>query len=171
MVNGALGRSLEYSMYSLGRILKAPFRIFSRRTLGHILGQPKDQKPLGPAAPRVFGLLSGLGCGHGFAFWKSLGGPSIFSLGSTLSTLGKLPRGSIHHATMLPCCWGFPTDCPSVPRQFAVCSLHTVGFRVNSEGFWVQCAGFRVKQAECSWRWVWQIGCSRAGFTAELAST
>ena len=27
MVNGALGRSLEYSMYSLGRILKAPFRI------------------------------------------------------------------------------------------------------------------------------------------------
>jgi hypothetical protein len=28
MVNGALGRSLEYSMYSLGRILKAPLGIF-----------------------------------------------------------------------------------------------------------------------------------------------
>ena len=52
-----------------------------------------------PAASRVFGLLSGLGCGLGFAFRKSLGGPSIYSLGSTLSTRGKLPRGSIHHAT------------------------------------------------------------------------
>ena len=59
----------------------------------------KGQKPSGPAAPRVFGLWSGLGCGLGLAFRKSLGGPSIFSLGSTLSTLGKLPRGSIHHAT------------------------------------------------------------------------
>ena len=28
IVNGALERSLEYSMYSLVRILKAPFRIF-----------------------------------------------------------------------------------------------------------------------------------------------
>ena len=28
IVNGALGLSLEYSMYSLGRILKAPFGIF-----------------------------------------------------------------------------------------------------------------------------------------------
>jgi hypothetical protein len=27
------------------------------------------------------------------------GGPSIFSLGTPLSTLGKLPRGSIHHDT------------------------------------------------------------------------
>ena len=35
MVNGAPGRSLEYSMYSLGRILKAPFGIFYRQTLGH----------------------------------------------------------------------------------------------------------------------------------------
>ena len=59
----------------------------------------KGKKPSGPAAPRVFGLWSGLGCGLGFAFRKSLWGPSIFSLGSTLSTLGKLPRGSIHHAT------------------------------------------------------------------------
>ena len=99
MVNGALGRSLEYSMYSLGRILKAPFGIFERRILGHILGQTKGQNPSGPTTPRVFGLWSGLGCGLGIAFRKSLWGPSIFSLGSTLSTLGKLPRGSIHHAT------------------------------------------------------------------------
>ena len=91
MVNGALGRSLEYSMYSLGRILKAPFRIFLSRTLGHILGQTKSQKPSGPAAPRVFGLWSGLGCGLRFAFRKSLGGPSIFSLGITLSTLRETP--------------------------------------------------------------------------------
>ena len=60
MVNGALGRSLEYSMYSLGRILKAPS---------------------GPAAPRVFGLWSGLGCGLGFAFRKSLGGLQYSSEG------------------------------------------------------------------------------------------
>ena len=46
MVNGALGRSLEYSMYSLKRILKAPF------------GQTKGQKSSGPVAPLVlaFGL-------------------------------------------------------------------------------------------------------------------
>ena len=31
MVNGALGRSLEYSMYSLGTILKAPFGIVLRQ--------------------------------------------------------------------------------------------------------------------------------------------
>ena len=37
--------------------------------------------------PRVFGLGSGLG------------GPSIFSLGTPLRTLGNLPRGSIHHYT------------------------------------------------------------------------
>ena len=43
-------------------------------------------------------ILFGPGCGLGFTFRKSLGGPSIFSLGSTLSTLGKLPGGSIHHA-------------------------------------------------------------------------
>ena len=51
------GRFLEYSMESLESILKAP------------LGQTLGQKPLGPAAPRVFGL--------GFAFGKSLG-PSIY---------------------------------------------------------------------------------------------
>ena len=56
-----LGRFLEYSMESLESILKAP------------LGQTLGQKPLGPAAPRVFGLGSGRGCGLGFAFGKSLG--------------------------------------------------------------------------------------------------
>ena len=70
-----LGRFLEYSMESLESILKAP------------LGQTLGQKPSGPAAPRVFGLGSGLG------------GPSIFSLGTPLRTLGNLPRGSIHHYT------------------------------------------------------------------------
>ena len=51
MVNGALGRSLEYPTYSLGRILKAPLG-FSK------CGQTKGQKPLVPAAPWVlaFGL-------------------------------------------------------------------------------------------------------------------
>ena len=44
-----LGRFLEYSMESLESILKAP------------LGQTLGQKPSGPAAPRVFGLGSGLG--------------------------------------------------------------------------------------------------------------
>ena len=62
-------------MESLESILKAP------------LGQTLGQKPSGPAAPRVFGLGSGLG------------GPSIFSLGTPLRTLGNLPRGSIHHYT------------------------------------------------------------------------
>merc|ERR1712020_837392 len=61
----------EYSMESLESILKAPL----------------GQKPSGPAAPRVFGLGSGLR------------GPSIFSLGTPLRTLGNLPRGSIHHYT------------------------------------------------------------------------
>ena len=69
------GRFLEYSMESLVSILKAP------------LGQTLGQKPSGPAAPRVFGLGSGLG------------GPSIYSLGTPLRTLGNLPRGSIHHYT------------------------------------------------------------------------
>ena len=57
MVNGALWKSLKYSMYSLGRILKAPFRIFYRPTLGHILGQTEGQKPSGPAAPGFWPLL------------------------------------------------------------------------------------------------------------------
>ena len=60
-----------------------------------------DQRPktLGACGPSGFCLWSGLGCGLGFAFRKSLWGPSIFSLGSTLRTLWKLPRSSIHHAT------------------------------------------------------------------------
>ena len=70
-----LGRFLEYSMESLESILKAP------------LGQTLSQKPSGPAAPRAFGLGSGLG------------GPSIYSLGAPLRTLGNLPRGSILHYT------------------------------------------------------------------------
>ena len=76
-----LGRFLEYSIESLGRILKAPLGIFFWQTLGRILGQTLGQKPSGPAAPRVFGLGSGLGCGLGFAFRKPLGRPSIYSLG------------------------------------------------------------------------------------------
>ena len=88
MVNGALGRSLEYSMYSLGRILKTPSEFSKGEPLATSSARPKAKNP---AAPRVFGLWSGLGCGLGFAFRKSLGGPSIFSLGSTLCTLGKLP--------------------------------------------------------------------------------
>ena len=70
------GRFLEYSMESLVSILKAP------------LGQTLGQKPSGPAAPRVFGRGSGLRCGFGFAFGKSFGVPSIYSLGNRLRTLG-----------------------------------------------------------------------------------
>ena len=123
MVNGALGRSLEYSMYSLGKLLKASFGIFWRWTLGHILGQTKAQKPLGPAAPQVFGLMSVLGCGLGFAFRKSLGGPSIFSLGSTLSTLWKLHRCSIHHATSS----AFPQIVPVYSIQYTTQCTVTSG--------------------------------------------
>ena len=41
-----------------------------------------------PQAPRVFGRGSGLRCGFGFAFGKSFGVPSIYSLGNRLRTLG-----------------------------------------------------------------------------------
>ena len=54
----------EFSMESLGRILKAP------------RGQTQGQKPEGPQAPRVFGRGSGRG------------GPSIYSRGTPLSTRG-----------------------------------------------------------------------------------
>ena len=87
-----LGRFLEYSMESLESILKAP------------LGQTLGQKPSGPAAPRVFGLGSGLG------------GPSIFSLGTPLRTLGNLPRGSIHHYT--------PSAFPQIVPLFLASSIH-----------------------------------------------
>merc|ERR1712015_494832 len=43
---------------------------------------------LRPAAPPVFGRGSGLRCGFGFAFGKSFGVPSIYSLGNRLRTLG-----------------------------------------------------------------------------------
>ena len=138
MLNGALGRSLEYSMYSLGKLLKASFGIFWRWTLGHILGQTKAQKPLGPAAPQVFGLMSVLGCGLGFAFRKSLGGPSIFSLGSTLrifslgstlSTLWKLHRCSIHHATSS----AFPQIVPVYSIQYTVYTVQWLVVRCATE--------------------------------------
>ena len=115
MVNGALRRSLEYSMYSLGRLLKASFGIFKRQTLGHILGQTQAKKPLGPAASQLFGLWSGLR----FAFRKSLAGPSILSLGSILSTHGNLLRGSIHHATSSP----FPQIVPLLSQGTKVWKL------------------------------------------------
>ena len=83
----SLGKYLEFSICSLGSWLKAPLRIFLRQTLCRIIGQTQVQKPLGPAAPRVFGLGSGLWCGLGFAFGKSFGGPSINSLGNRLKTL------------------------------------------------------------------------------------
>ena len=107
-------------MYSLRRILKAPFGIFRRRTLGPILGQTKGQKTLGHPAPWVFGLCFGIGCGLGFVFRKFLGTPSIFYLGSTLSTLGNLPRGSIHHATSS----AFPQIVPVYSVQPTDCLVH-----------------------------------------------
>ena len=76
--------------------------------------RPKAKNPWGLWPLRVFGLWSGLGCGLGFAFRKSLGGPSIFSLGSTLSTLGNSLKG-LHSPCYL---LGFPTDCPTLPSHF-----------------------------------------------------
>ena len=68
--------------------MRAPLRIFLRQTLCRIFGKTLGQKPSGPAAPRVFGRGSGLRCGFGFAFGKSFGVPSIYSLGTPLSTRG-----------------------------------------------------------------------------------
>ena len=113
------GRSLEYLMESLGSILKVPHGIFFWQTLGRILGQTLGQKPLGPAAPRVFGRGFGLGYGLGLAFRKSLGGPSIYSLGTPLSTLGNLPRGSIHHYTPS----AFPQIVPLCRHQEDSCEI------------------------------------------------
>ena len=86
--NCSLGKFLEFSICSLGSRLRAPLRIFLRQTLCRIFGQTLGQKPSGPAAPRVFGRGSGLRCGFGFAFGKSFGVPSIYSLGNRLRTLG-----------------------------------------------------------------------------------
>ena len=78
-----------------------------------------DQSP----ETQVFGLMSVLGCGLGFAFRKSLGGPSIFSLGSTLSTLWKLHRCSIHHATSS----AFPQIVPVYSIQYTTQCTVTSG--------------------------------------------
>ena len=48
----------------------------------------------------AFGLA--LDVASGLTLENPLGGPSIFSHGSTLSTLGSLPRDSIHHAPSSP---------------------------------------------------------------------
>ena len=58
-----------------------------------------DQRPktLGACSPSGFWPLVWLWMWPRVRLW----GPSIFSLGSTLITLGKLHRGSIHHATSL----------------------------------------------------------------------
>ena len=98
-----LGRTLEYSKDSLRRILKAPIGIFFWQTLCRILGQTLGQKPSGPVAPWVFR--------------KPLRGPSICSLGSPLSTLRNLPRGSIHN------------DTPSAFQQ--IVSLYASKFVIN----------------------------------------
>ena len=107
MVNGALGRSLEYPMYSLGRILKAlgPSALWDFLNANPWPYHRPDQRSetLRACGPSVFGLWSGLGCGLGFALKIPCGTfTSIFSLGSILSTLGNLPRDSIHHATSSP---------------------------------------------------------------------
>ena len=94
-----LGRYLEYSKDSLGRILKAPIGIFFWQTLCRILGQTLGQKPSGPVAPWVFR--------------KPLRGPSICSLGSPLSTLRNVPRGSIHHDAPL----AFPKIVSILPSE------------------------------------------------------
>ena len=58
MVNGALGRSLEYSMYSLGRILKAPFGFSKGQPLATSLARQKAKNPRGlrPLGFLAFGL-------------------------------------------------------------------------------------------------------------------
>ena len=86
-------------------------------------------------APRFFGLGSGLRCGLGFTFRKPLGGPSICSLGSPLSTLGKIPRGSIHHDTPL----GLSTDCPNnlsrclAPSESHLQYMFIIGFSARRD--------------------------------------
>ena len=64
--------------------------------------------------PQACGLGLGLGCGLGFAFRKPIGGPSIYSLRSPLSSLENLPWGSIHH------------DTPSAFPQIVSMLAHTV---------------------------------------------
>ena len=90
-MNGALGRSLECSIYSLGKHIEGPLWDFLK------LNPWPHPRPLGFLA---FGLAKDVA--SGLTLENPLGGPSIFSHGSTLSTLGNLPRDSIHHATSSP---------------------------------------------------------------------
>ena len=59
-----------------------------------VVGQTVGQKPLGPAALRVFGLRSGLGCSLRFAFGKSLGRLEIYQRVS-LSIIRGFTHGEI----------------------------------------------------------------------------
>ena len=55
MVNGALGSSLEYSVYSLGRILKAPFgRNFLKAIRWPHPRPDRRPEPLGACGPSGF---------------------------------------------------------------------------------------------------------------------
>ena len=93
--------------------IEGPLRDFLKANPWPHPCQTKSQKPSGPAAPYVFGLRSGLGCGLGFAFIKSLVGPSIFSLGSPFEYSLKPPMG-LHSPCYL---LAFPTDCPTLCVQ------------------------------------------------------
>ena len=72
-----------------------------------------DQRPktLGPAAPLVFGLQPGLDCDLRFAFRKSLGGPSIFSLAREYIEYSWEPPMGLRSPCYL---FAFPLDCPSL---------------------------------------------------------
>ena len=104
-----------------------PLENYWRPPLGFSEGEPLATSSARPkprnSETQVFGLMSVLGCGLGFAFRKSLGGPSIFSLGSTLSTLRKLPRGFIHHATSS----AFPQIVPVYSIQYTTQCTVTSG--------------------------------------------
>ena len=59
------GKLLQGTMERTCILCKSPpLTVFLKQTLGRILGQTLDQRPLRPAAPWVFGL----GCSFGFAF-------------------------------------------------------------------------------------------------------
>ena len=81
------GRREELEALGLDQVVQKRRHPRAKTILITTSEQTLGQKPSGPAAPRVFGLGSGLG------------GPSIYSLGTPLRTLGNLPRGSIHHYT------------------------------------------------------------------------
>ena len=65
MVNEALGRSLEYSMYSLGRILKAPSEFSKGEPLATSSARQKAKNPRGlrPLGFLAFGLALDLASG------------------------------------------------------------------------------------------------------------